>query len=149
MLENLIGIGTILAPYFVGSEGTAKSKQNEGEFSKTMTSELETQLEKARIMLAAEERSDSSSDDETSDDASSTTEQQENRFGRLHCYISCLADLPPLLEKYSCNPQRGSATQPIPAGNVFRLFHEAQPFAMRVRDRSVLSRESFLVYDIC
>lgn len=148
VLENLIGIGEILASYFVSSEGTEKNKQNEGESSKTMTSELETQLEKARIILGAEERSDSSSDDETSDDSSSTTERQENRFGRLHCYISCLVDLAPLIEQYSCNPQRGSATQPIPAGNVFRLFYEAQPFARRISDRSVLLRESFLVYGI-
>ncbi len=148
VLENLIGIGNILAPYFVSSEGTEKSMQNEGGSSKTMTGELETQLEKARIMLSAEERSDSSSDDETSDDSSSTIKRQENRFGRLHCYISCLVDLAPLIEKYSCNPQRGSAAQPIPAGNVFRLFHEAQPFARLISDRSVHSRESLLVYDI-
>jgi hypothetical protein len=142
ILENLTGIGKILLPYLVDFEGSTKGRRKEEKLEATLTQELESQLEKARIMLSAEERSDSSSDDETSDDSSSTTERQENRLGRLHCFISCLVDLAPVIEKNVACLHRKVEAQPVPIDNVFRLSHEAQPYAMRIRDRSVPSRRT-------
>ncbi|OKP15161.1 hypothetical protein PENSUB_2203 [Penicillium subrubescens] len=140
VLENLTGIGKILVPYFVDCEETRKGRRKEKNLTTTLTQELETQLEKAMLTLSAEERSDSSSDDEISDDSSSPTERQENRLGRLHCYISCLVDLAPVIEKNVSCLYRKVETQPLPTENMFRLSHEAQPYAMRIRDRSVPSR---------
>jgi hypothetical protein len=140
VLDNLVGIGNILALYFADSESTAQNVRDESDFNKAMITELQTQLEKARIILGAEERSDSSSEDGSSDDSSSATERQKNRFELLHCYISCLVELAPLIEEYSCNLRREMEQQPIPAGNLFRLSYGAQPLAMRILDRSVSPR---------
>lgn len=140
VLENLTGIGKILLPYFLECEETKRGRQSDKKLRATLAQELETQLEKARIMLNAEEKSDSSSEDETSDDSSSTTERQENRLGRLHCYISCLVDIAPVIEKNVSRLHRKVEVQPAPTETVFRLSHEAQPYAIRIRDRSVPSR---------
>jgi hypothetical protein len=137
VIENLKGIGNILMLYFAGCEGAAISPQNESNSTRDIVLELETQLEKAAIMLSAEERSESSSDDEEFDDSPSTTEREQNRYGRLHCYVSCLMDLTPVIEKHISRLQHKVEPPPTPLENVFRLSQSAQPFAMRIRDRLV------------
>ncbi|KAN0085427.1 hypothetical protein V8E54_001894, partial [Elaphomyces granulatus] len=135
VVENLNEIGKILMPYFAGYDETTTSAQNESNSTRDLVQELETQLEKAAIILSAEERSDSSSDDEASDDSSSTIEREQNRYGRLHCYVSCLMDLAPVIEKHISCLQHKVEPRPAPLENVFRLSQSAQPFAMRIRDR--------------
>jgi hypothetical protein len=138
VVENLNEIGKILMPYFAGYDETTTSAQNESNSTRDLVQELETQLEKAAIILSAEERSDSSSDDEASDDSSSTIEREQNRYGRLHCYVSCLMDLAPVIEKHISCLQHKVEPRPAPLENVFRLSQSAQPFAMRIRDRLVI-----------
>jgi hypothetical protein len=145
VVENLTEIGKILLPYFENYQGPMNREQNETKSRKIFKDELETQLEKGRIMLGAEERSDSSSDDETSDDSSSTAERQENRLGRLHSYVSCLVDLAPVIEKTLSHSKHKVEPQPISLENTFQSSHEAQPYAMRIRDRSVWSCPSILI----
>ncbi|KAJ6144079.1 hypothetical protein N7471_003532, partial [Penicillium samsonianum] len=139
VVENLKGIGNILMPYFAGCDITTTSGQNERTSAWDLSQELYTQLEKATIMLSAEESSDSSSDDEVSDDSSSTTEREQNRFGRIHCYVSCLMDLVPVIEKHISLLQYKVEPRPTPLDNVIRLSESARPFAMRIRDRFTIA----------
>ncbi|KAJ5151022.1 uncharacterized protein N7482_010274 [Penicillium canariense] len=135
VVENLKGVGNILMPYFAGCEGNTTNAQNERSPVRHLARELKTQLEKATLMLSDEDGSNSSSDDEASDDSSSTTEREQNRFGRLHCYISCLMDLAPVIEKHILFVQRQVEPESTLFENDFHISHNAQPFAMRIRDR--------------
>ncbi|KAJ5827300.1 hypothetical protein N7447_004063 [Penicillium robsamsonii] len=139
VIENLKGIGNILMPYFAGYDRTTTSGQNQRNSAWDLAQELDTQLEKATIMLSAEESSDSSSDDEVSDDSSSTIEREQNRLGRIHCYVSCLMDLAPVIDKHISFLQRKVEPRPTPLENVIRLSQSAQPFAMRIRDRFTIA----------
>jgi hypothetical protein len=141
VLESLMGIGKILVPYFTEGDGDEDVFDigNENAPERNFAKELKTQLEKAALMFDPDETSDPSSDDETSDDSSSSTERHQNHLGRLHSYISCLIDLVPAIERYICSLQCKAEVQSVPIKTVFRLSHHAQPYAMRIRDRSVSS----------
>ncbi|CAI7609755.1 unnamed protein product [Penicillium palitans] len=139
VVENLKGIGNNLMPYFAGWDGTTTSGQSEGSSAWGVALELETQLQKAIIVLSAEESSDSSSDDEISDDSSSTTELEQNRFGRIHSYVSCLMDLAAVIDKRISLLHHQVELPPTLLENGIRLSHSAQPFAMRIRDRFGIS----------
>ncbi|KAJ5496245.1 hypothetical protein N7463_008232 [Penicillium fimorum] len=139
VVENLKEIGNILMPYLVDYDRTTTSRQNERKFTLDLAQELDTQLEKATIMLSSEENFDSSSDDELSDDSSSTTEREQNRFGRIHCYVSCLMDLVPLIDRHISRLQHKVEPRSVPVENLIRLSPGAQPFAMRIRDRFTIA----------
>lgn len=139
VLENLTGIGKILVPYFTDGDEAIPEARNESSPKRNFAKDLAMQLEKAALMVDPDETSDSSSDEETSDDSSSSTERHQNRLGRLHSYISCLIDLAPAVERYICSLQCKKDVQSVPVETVFRLSHRAQPYAMRIRDRSVSS----------
>lgn len=136
VLENLTGIGKILIPYLTDYDEAMFGTQIERDPDRNFATELETQLEKAALMIDVDERSDTSSDDET-DDSLSITECHQNRLGRLHSYISCLIDLVPVVERYICSLQCKAEVQSVPNKTVFRLSQRAQPYAMRIRDRWV------------
>ncbi|KAJ6032529.1 hypothetical protein N7540_003261 [Penicillium herquei] len=134
VLENLTGIGKILIPLFT-DYGEATFSANSKRYSEVnFLKELNTQVEKATLMLDVEERSDPSSDDE-SDDFTPATERHQNRLGRLHSYTSCLIGLTPVVERYIWSLQRKAEIQYVPIETGFHSSHRAQPYAMRIRDR--------------
>ncbi|KAJ5531314.1 hypothetical protein N7527_004707 [Penicillium freii] len=139
IVENLKGIGNNLMPYFADWDRTTTSGLNERSTAWDLAQELDTQLQKAAIVLSAEESSDSSSDDEISDDSSSTTEREQNRFGRIHSYVSCLMDLAAVIDKRISLLHHKVESPPTALENVIRLSQSAQPFAMRIQDRFEIS----------
>ncbi|KAL4897871.1 hypothetical protein BDV59DRAFT_51382 [Aspergillus ambiguus] len=131
VLENLKGIGIILVRFFESCDERYSTQD--------LAQELETQLEKAAIILSAEEISDYSSEDDSSDDSSSNTEREQNLYGRLHCYVNCLMDVAPVIERQLFSMQQRVEGPSAPLKNEFRLSQSAQPFAMRIRDRFAMA----------
>ncbi|PYI05739.1 hypothetical protein BO78DRAFT_407943 [Aspergillus sclerotiicarbonarius CBS 121057] len=140
VVENLERIGAILMPCLASCDGTTASAENESNSTQDLIQELNTQLEKAITMLSAEERPVSSSDGEVSDDLSPSSEREQNRYGRLHCYANCLMDLVPVIERTLFYLQHRVEPPSNPVENVFSPSQTAQPFAMRIRDRSIRIR---------
>ncbi|KAJ5769461.1 hypothetical protein N7520_004020 [Penicillium odoratum] len=134
VLENLAGISKILVSFFTDYGEARFSTLNDCDSENTLANDLETQLEKAALILDGEERSEPSSDEET-DDSSPTTERLQNRLGRLHSFISCLMNLTPVLERYISSLHCKAEVEIVPIDTVFRLSHRARPYAMRIRDR--------------
>jgi hypothetical protein len=137
VVENLKEIGNILRPYLASSDTSTATAEKQSKSARDFADELETQLEKAAIMLSAGYSSESSSEDEESDDSSSPVQREHDRYGRLHCYVKCLMDLAPVIEKHFCHSQKESESQSTPVDTFVGLSHSAQPFAMHIRDRSV------------
>ncbi|KAJ9300049.1 hypothetical protein DTO271G3_2166 [Paecilomyces variotii] len=135
VVENLQEIGSILLPdLLAGDDGTISDAENGINSTHDLVRELRIQLEKAEIILSAEEHSDWSSGDDEPDERS-LTECEPNRYGRLHCYVNCLVDLAPLIETYLSSFLNKAEPQPSRHENVFHISPNAQPFAMRIRDR--------------
>ncbi|PWY78490.1 hypothetical protein BO94DRAFT_558822 [Aspergillus sclerotioniger CBS 115572] len=147
VVENMERIGTILMPYFATCDGMTTSAESESNSTQDLIQELGAQLEKAAIMLSAEDRSSSSSDDDASDDSFSTSESEQNRYGRLHCYVNCLMDVAPVIERHLSYLQHRVEPPSTHIENVFSLSQSAQPFAMRIRDRFT-NAPTFLVESI-
>lgn len=122
---------------FTDCRESVSSVENQSTLTQDLVHELEILLEKATIILSDEERPDSSSDESSSDESSSTIEFEQNRYGRLHCYISCMIDLAPVIEKQISSLQYKMERRAPPLENAFHLSQSAQPFAMRIKDRSV------------
>ncbi|KAL4923510.1 uncharacterized protein BDV17DRAFT_296292 [Aspergillus undulatus] len=133
VVENLYQIGNILMHW---SEGIAAGTQDE-ESSQELLDELGVLLEKAAIMLSDEEESSPSSESSSDDELSPPEEREKNRHGRLHCYIGCMMDLAPVLNKHVSHLQFKAEKPVSPFGTAFRLSGSAQPFAMRIRDRFI------------
>lgn len=146
VVENLKGIGTILRLYLTGCDDSTTKEQHQTDSGSDsgLAQELDTQLEKAAIMLSSED-CDLSSDDELSDDSSSTSEREQNRFGRIHCYVSCLIDMAPSIEKRIALAPRRVEPRQIHAENTMTLSPNAQPFVMRIQDRFVVVPGSALL----
>ncbi|KAI2842542.1 hypothetical protein CBS147343_5157 [Aspergillus niger] len=142
VIENLKGIGNVLRPYFAIYDSSTHAG-NGRDVAQDLGQELVTQLEKAVIILD-EAASDSSSDDDSSDNSSESSESEYNRFGRLHCYVNCLMELVPVIERNISRLKKEEQSQHVPLQSEFRLSQDAQPFAMRIRDR-FLSASTLLV----
>lgn len=134
VIENLKGIGNVLRSYFAIYDSSTHAG-NGRDVAQDLGQELVTQLEKAVIILD-EAASDSSSDDDSSDNLSESSESEYNRFGRLHCYVNCLMELVPVIERNISRLKKEEQSQHVPLQSEFRLSQDAQPFAMRIRDRS-------------
>ncbi|TPR10274.1 Complex I intermediate-associated protein 30 (CIA30) family protein [Aspergillus niger] len=135
VIENLKGIGNVLRPYFAIYDSSTHAG-NGRDVAQDLGQELVTQLEKAVIILD-EAASDSSSDDDSSDNSSESSESEYNRFGRLHCYVNCLMELVPVIERNISRLKKEEQSQHVPLQSEFRLSQDAQPFAMRIRDRFI------------
>ncbi|KAL3455278.1 hypothetical protein BJX64DRAFT_77028 [Aspergillus heterothallicus] len=130
VLENLVRIGKILMHY---RRIISAHPEN-----KTFTDGLEDLnplVEKAAVILSDNDTSDSSTDSNTDSDSSSLSEAGRNQQGRLHCYIGCLLELGPTIEKQIANIQFKLDRQALPDMNPFSLSLNAQPFAIRIKDR--------------
>ena len=143
VLENLVSISRILISLFRDYDEATSSTQNKRGPQSNFASNLEILLEKAAMIFEAEERSESSeSSSEESDDSNSSSSQtpqrRQNLLGRLHSYITCLVNLTPAVERYTYSSQCKAEVQPIPIQTVFQLSPDARPYAMLIRDRSVL-----------
>lgn len=142
-IGNLRRMGGILSTNLASCKEDMTVLQSERRSTRNLARELEIQLEiqlvETKALMAAEEEYDSSSDEEFSDDSSSSTERERNRQGRLHCYVNCLMDLAPVLERQISNLQYKTKSLPASLENGFCLSQSAQPFAMRIVDRCVFS----------
>lgn len=136
VIENLKGIGSILRLFLTDCNSAAISG-DQRDVESSLAMDLDAQLEKTMIMLSSDENSESSSDDEFSDDSSSSSERETNQFGRIHCYVSCLMDTAPLINKRIAFSQGRVESQQTSSENVMRFSQSAQPFAMRIQDRWV------------
>ncbi|KAJ5332788.1 uncharacterized protein N7506_006571 [Penicillium brevicompactum] len=134
VIENLKGIGSILRLFLTDCNSAAISG-DQRDVESSLAMDLDAQLEKTMIMLSSDENSESSSDDEFSDDSSSSSERETNQFGRIHCYVSCLMDTAPLINKRIAFSQGRVESQQTSSENVMRFSQSAQPFAMRIQDR--------------
>ncbi|KAL2828863.1 hypothetical protein BJY01DRAFT_228203 [Aspergillus pseudoustus] len=130
VLENLYGIGKILMQFYRRS-----SAKSEHVFFIEGTKDLSTLIEKAAVIVSENDTSDSSTDSDTDSDCSSMSEAGKNLQGRLHCYIGCLMELGPAIERQIGNIQFKLEQQAIPELNHFSLSENAQPFAVRIKDR--------------
>ncbi|KAL3247352.1 hypothetical protein ABHI18_012424 [Aspergillus niger] len=133
VIENLKGIGNVLRPYFAIYDSSTHAG-NGRDVAQDLGQELETQLEKAVIILD-KAASDSSSDDDSFDNSSESSESEYNRFGRLHCYVNCLMELVPVIERNISRLKKEEQSQHVPLRSEFLLSQSAQPFALRIRDR--------------
>jgi hypothetical protein len=97
---------------------------------------LEIMIEKAVIMLPYVDNSDSSSD-ESSLSAGPLLEEETNRYGRLQCYVTCLMDLSLAIERQNASIQALLNQRAVPPDTDFPVSQNAQPFAIRIRDRYV------------
>ena len=140
VLENLTGISRILISLFADYDEATSSTQNKSDPQSNCSNNLETLVEKAAIVLEAEEGSESSSDDERKKIGRNrwiTPQCHRNRLGRLHSYTTCLVNLTPVVERYAYSLQCRAESQPTPTQTDFQFSPDAQPYAMRIRDRSV------------
>ncbi|CAI7569089.1 unnamed protein product [Penicillium bialowiezense] len=137
VVENLKGIGTILKHYLTGCDNFTTNGQHQRASGSGFAQELDTQLERAAIMLQFGDY-DLSSDDDLSDDSSSTSEREQNCFGRIHCYVNCLIDIAPSIEHRVSLALRRVEPQNTHAENTMRLSPSAQPFVMRIQDRFLI-----------
>ncbi|KAJ0426158.1 hypothetical protein BJY00DRAFT_273123 [Aspergillus carlsbadensis] len=130
VLENLYRIGRILTQYcyrISAQSDKAALPQNIDDFN--------TLLDKAAGIISEKETSDSSTDSDTDSVCSSLTEADHNQNGRLHCYVTCLMELGPAIERQMANLQFRLDQQAIPQQSHFSLSDNAQPFAIRIKDR--------------
>lgn len=136
VVESLKGIGIILLCFLSDGEISTAKPQEEVVGYREIARNLEAQLERAAILISSEDSSGSSTD-LTSDDSSSETQREGNRFGRLNCYIRCLMDMIPVIENHVHRSENNIEIegQSQPTQESFRLSQNAQPFAMRIRDR--------------
>ncbi|KAL3468894.1 hypothetical protein BJX99DRAFT_242539 [Aspergillus californicus] len=130
VLQNLYRIGMILTAY--SSRIATCPEDNATAFG---TEGLSTLLEKCTVIISETEGSDTSSDSDTDSVCSSATEAHSNQHGRLHCYISCLMELGPAIERQISNIQFKLDQQTLPMPKVFSLSENAQPYARRIKDR--------------
>jgi hypothetical protein len=141
-IDNLRGMGNILSVYLARCNEDMTVMQNEKSSIMNIARELEEDIEVQLVVtkaLMAGEESDSSSDGEFSYDSSSSTEHEQNRHGRLHCYVNCLMDLAPVLERQIGNLHYQTKSQPAGLENGVLLSQSALPLAVRILDRCVFS----------
>ncbi|KAL4805217.1 hypothetical protein BDV18DRAFT_26095 [Aspergillus unguis] len=129
VLENLYGIGKILMQFY----HSVSARSEHVHFPETEY--LSILLEKAVVILSENDISDSSMNSDTDSDCSLMSEAGENQQERLHCYISCLMELGPSIERQIGNIQYKLDQQASPELNRFSLSENAQPFAIRIKDR--------------
>ncbi|KAL2869650.1 chromatin remodelling complex Rsc7/Swp82 subunit-domain-containing protein [Aspergillus lucknowensis] len=132
VLENLFSIGKILMHY----RRRISAHLENGSFTAGLE-DINPLVEKAAVILSENDTSDSSTDSDTDSDTSSISEAEGNQQGRLRCYIACLLELGPAIEKQIANIQFKLDRQALPAMNPFSLSEDAQPFAIRIKDRYV------------
>ncbi|KAF9882694.1 hypothetical protein FE257_005521 [Aspergillus nanangensis] len=97
--------------------------------------DLSTLLEKVALIVSENDTSDSSIDSDTDSDSSLMSEAGKNQQGKLHCYIGCLMELGPSIERQIGNVQYKLDQQASLELNRFSLSEKAQPFAIRIKDR--------------
>ncbi|KAJ5647163.1 hypothetical protein N7490_003535 [Penicillium lividum] len=136
LVENLKAIGDILIWYFLGFDEDSANSQVDDASIKDLVQELRSLLEKAEIFLSVQPISDATEDWDSSDDSASTTDNDLSRHGRLHCYVTCLMDLIPVLQRQAFFIEQNVELQPLLPTNIC-LSPTAQPFVMRIRDKFI------------
>lgn len=147
IIENLVEIGKIISSLSSSTERDIIDTKEKNNSQAIIDHELTTALEKANIILSSGEHSDTEEDselssDEASEDSSSNSDHEQDCYGRLHCYISCMVNLIPVIEEHVLSLERKDAAQSVPAKACFDLSRGAQPYAMRIQDRLVTSTQN-------
>ncbi|KAL2849695.1 hypothetical protein BJX68DRAFT_267011 [Aspergillus pseudodeflectus] len=132
VLENLYRIGKILVQYC--HRISAQFQSDQAALPQNID-DFNTLLDKAAGIISEKETSELSTDSDTDSVCSSSTEAECNQHGRLHCYITCLMELGPAIERQMANIQFKLDQQALPQLSHFSLSENAQPFAIRIKDR--------------
>lgn len=124
--------------------GMTVGAQYERNVMKELLLQLECLLGRAAdILVAKDDFGTSSSDDESSTDSDpeleSEDENERSHLGRLHCYVQCMIDHVPVLEKQACRMHSEREPLLISPDDFSTLPERARPQAVRIRDRLVVS----------